>query len=277
MLEVPSWLGPLLLGVFGLLIGSFGNVVIYRLPRGESLNYPASHCPACGHPIRWYHNVPVLGWLWLRGKCADCGDPISTRYPLVEAAMGLLWWLAGSYYHMGPKTVPAIVLFTLLLLLSMIDIDVMRLPNVLVAGLFGSGLVLAAAAKLIGWAAMPLVPASAGGWPADPLYGALAGVLLGAGLSLGLAALYSAVRKADGFGMGDVKLLGAIGVFVGPYAVMVLFLASILGVLWMLPAGRLKGWREKMPFGPFIAAATVVVVFGGEPLWQWYMRLAGLA
>lgn len=274
---VPAWFGPLALGLFGLLIGSFGNVVIYRLPRGESLNSPPSHCPTCGNRIRWYHNVPVVGWLVLRGRCADCGEPISIRYPLVEASMGLLWWYAGVLYGMGPKTVSAVVLFTLLLLLSMIDIDVMRLPNVLVALLFGAGTALAAVSWLTAFKAMPLVPSQPSGWLENPLVAALVGAAVGVGLSLGIAALYSVVRKADGFGMGDVKLLAAVGVFVGPYVVMVLFTASILGTLWMLPASRVKGWRAKMPFGPFIAAAALSVVIWGEALWVWYARLAGLA
>ncbi len=274
---LPAWVGPAFLAVFGLLVGSFGNVVIYRLPRGESVNYPASHCTSCGRPIRWYHNVPVVGWLVLRGRCADCGEPISKRYPLIEAAMGLLWFIAGAYYQMGPKTISAVVFFTLLLLLSMIDLDVMRLPNVLVALLFSSGAVLAIVSRFTSFDAQPLLPTSSVSWAGDPLWGALAGVVLGAGLSMGIAALYSAVRKADGFGMGDVKLLAAIGVFLGPYVVMVLFFASVLGTLWVLPASRVKGWRAKMPFGPFIALAAVAVLFWGEPVWLWYAQLSGLS
>ena len=94
-MNIPLWLLLVWLFVLGTIIGSFLNVVMYRLPRGENLAWPGSRCPACGHPIRWYHNVPVLGWLWLRGRCHDCGVKISPRYPLVELAVGLVFLFIG--------------------------------------------------------------------------------------------------------------------------------------------------------------------------------------
>lgn len=277
MSALPGWFGPLVLGFFGLVVGSFANVVIYRLPRGESLSHPPSHCPACGHPIRWWDNVPVVSWLLLGGQCRDCGAPISPRYPLVEAAMGFLWAGAGVWYAMGPRTGPAIVLLSLLLMLSLIDLDTMRLPNALVGLLFGAGVVLAAIAQFTGVPLMPLVPAAANGILAQPLAVALIGVLAGAGLSLGIAQAYSSVRGAQGFGMGDVKLLGAIGVYLGLYVMMVLFVASLVGALWGVASKRVESLRSRMPFGPFIALATVVVLVWGPPAWDWYASLVGLA
>lgn len=277
MSALPGWFGPLALGLFGLVIGSFANVVIYRLPRGESLSRPPSHCPACGHSIRWRDNVPVVSWLVLRGCCRDCSASISPRYPLVEAAMGVLWAGAGLLCGMGPCTVAAVVLVSLVLVLSLIDLDTMRLPNELVGLLFVAGVVLAAIAQFTGAPLMPLVPAAANGILAQPLAVALIGVFAGAGVSLGIAQVYSSVRGAQGFGMGDVKLLGAIGVYLGLYVIMVLFVASLVGAVWGVASKQVASLRSRVPFGPFIALATVVVLAWGQPAWRWYASLVGLA
>jgi len=266
------WLA--LLGVLGLVFGSFANVVIWRFPRGESLSSPPSHCPRCGHPIRWRDNIPVVSWLLLRGRCRDCGEPISARYPLVEAASGLLWVLAGVLYGISAQTGVAVFLFYLLLVLSMVDLDTMRLPNPLVALLASAGVAGVLISQVAGIPAAPLTPSS---WA--PLPAALIGAALGAGVSLAVASAYRAVRKATGFGMGDVKLLGALGLYFGAYVLMVLFFGSLIGaVAGIIFAASSKESlrRKRMPFGPMLALGAVVTAVFGPALWSWYLGLTGL-
>lgn len=269
---MPAAASGILVFVLGLAFGSFANVVIWRLPRGESLSSPPSRCPACETPIRWHDNVPVLGWLVLRGRCRACGVPISVRYPVVEFASGLLWLLAWGVFGPTWKLPVAIALYYLLLILSAIDLDTFRLPNTLVGVLAAIG-VLAAAVSQIGVDdAAPLIGGDVLG---SPLVSALIGALAGSGLAWGIAAAYSAARGAQGLGMGDVKLLAAMGPFVGLYTVMVLFLGSIIGTIGALVLSRpgVDGLRRKIPFGPALAVACVMVTVFGERAWAWYMGI----
>jgi len=260
--------------VLGLVFGSFANVVIWRFPRGESLSRPPSHCPRCGHPIRWRDNIPVLSWLLLRARCRDCGERISARYPLVELASGLLWVLAGALYGCSARTGVAAFLFYLLLVLSMIDLDTMRLPNplvALVAAVGGAALVLA---QLGVAEAAPLTPTS---WP--PIVAGLIGAVLGGGVSLAIASLYRAIRKATGFGMGDVKLLGALGLYFGSYVLMVLFFGSLIGAvvgIALASSSRESLRTKKIPFGPMLAIGAVLTAVAGPALWTWYAEITGL-
>lgn len=261
------------LGVLGLVFGSFANVVIWRFPRGESLSQPPSHCPACGHPIRWRDNVPVISWLILRGRCRDCGQPISIRYPLVELGSAALWVLAGVLYGPTARTATAVVLFYLLLILSLIDLDTMRLPNPLVALLAALGGAAVLVSQLTPVDAAPLPPS---GW--SPLVAGLVGVLMGGGVSLAIASLYAALRKTSGFGMGDVKLLGALGLYFGAYVLMVLFVASLLGAtigLALAASSRESLRTKKIPFGPMLALGSVCTAAVGPAVWGWYMGLIG--
>lgn len=267
----------LLLGVLGLVFGSFANVVIWRFPRGESLSTPPSHCPKCDHAIRWYDNVPVVSWLLLRGRCRDCGEPIPARYPSVELGSGALWVLAGVLYGFSARTTTAIVLFYLLLILALIDLDTMRLPNALVGILAVAGLAAVLAAQFTGFDAAPLT--WVGGSPPDsPILMAAFGVALGAGLSLAVAALYSGLRKTSGFGMGDVKLLGALGFYFGPFVLMVLFFGSLIGAAVGLTLVRGRGAlrTKKIPFGPMLALGAIVTAVAGPSLWAWYAGVAHL-
>ncbi|MCL4079153.1 prepilin peptidase [Coriobacteriia bacterium Es71-Z0120] len=258
--------------VFGLVFGSFANVVIWRLPRGESLVAPGSHCPTCGTPIAWHDNVPVLSWLVLRGRCRTCREPISARYPLVEIASGVLWAAAALRWGASLKTAFAIALFYLLLILSAIDLDHRRLPNPLVALLFTIG-VAGAAASAAGLSACPLTGGATG---ATALLDAAVGVLLGGGVPLLAALLYERVRGRTGLGMGDVKLLGALGLFLGPHVLIALFLGSVVGSVVGL-ATRARSKEAAIPFGPYLAAGAVVTALWGDGLVAAYLRLAGLA
>ena len=263
-----------LLGVLGLVFGSFANVVIWRFPRGESLSSPPSHCPRCGHPIRWRDNIPVLSWVLLRGACRDCGQPISGRYPLVEIASGGLWVLAGVLYGFSPRAGVAAVLFYLLLILSMIDLDTMRLPNPLVALAAAIGAAALLVSQFTMLDAAPLTPTS---W--TPVVAGIVGVVLGGGLSLAIASAYRAVRKATGFGMGDVKLLGALGLYFGGYVLMVLFFGSLIGAivgLALATSSRESLRTKRIPFGPMLAIGAIVTAAVGPALWAWYLGLTGL-
>lgn len=270
---------PLMLGLVGLLFGSFGNVLIWRVPRGESIVAPPSHCPRCGHDVRWYDNIPVISWLVLRGRCRDCGEPISPRYPVIELASGILWALAGWRWGFTLASVAGALFFYLLLVLSVIDIDTHRLPTPIVVALAAVGAVAALLSQLFGIEAGPLVGAASSGWFALPVATALSGFALGGGLALGVSALYRALRGRTGLGFGDVRLLGAIGLFLGPYVLMAYVLGNIFGLAGVLFARREPGeplGAARIPFGPFLAAAAVVVGLAGPSMLGAYTRLIGI-
>ena len=240
--------------LFGLVIGSFLNVCIYRLPRDQSIVWPASRCTTCGREISWYENIPVLSYAILRGRCRTCGDRISLMYPLVEvvtagvfvavaAAFGLSWLL------------PIRLLFgCAMIVLLVIDLQHQILPNEITL----PGIVVGLAASLI---ADP-------GWR-DALIGALAG---GGLLSL-VAWGYERIRHQEGLGFGDVKMLAMIGAFLG-WKLMLLTLvgASLLGSLTagvLMLAGR-ADWQSKLPLGTFLAIAAVPVSLVGNTVVNWY-------
>jgi len=269
-LDLVGWLAPVLAGLFGLLFGSFANVVIWRLPRGESLSSPGSRCPACETPIAWYDNVPVLSWLALRGRCRSCGTRISPRYPLVELLSGGLW--LAMWYLYGPTlALPFAICFAyLLMILAFIDLDTMRLPNALVGLLAIVGAFGVVVSEVTG---DPTVPLLHGGGALESAWAfAAAGLLVGGAVPLALSAAYAALRGRQGMGMGDVKLLGTMGIFLGLYVLIALLLGSMAGALSaLLP--REGGVRRKIPFGPFLAFGGVLCLALGPQLWAWYAQL----
>lgn len=273
---VPPWFFAMSMTLFGLLFGSFANVVIWRIPRGESIVSPGSHCPSCGQPIAWYDNVPLVSWLLLGGRCRLCAVRISLRYPAVELASGLLFLTAAVRFGVGTRAVFAALAFWLLLVLSVIDLDHLRLPNPLVALLAAVSLVAAAVAHSTGLAVGPLTYETGDAFL--PLTSAAFGALLGAGLSALMAAAYAAVRRRKGLGMGDVKFLGALGLLLGPYVLLALFIGSIIGMIVGLLGGRSVRLSERrIPFGPWLAAGAVITSLAGPAVWDWYLRLVGLS
>lgn len=272
----PMWFWLTVLFVFGLVFGSFGNVVIWRLPRRESLSHPASHCPVCDSPIAPRDNVPLLSWILLRGRCRTCGSPISIRYPAVELLSGLLWLVAGVRFGVSWASLACAVFFYLLMLLTFIDWDTMRLPNVLVGWLFSVGAGGAAVSQLTQQSITPLLAWSGGGWLGEPLVGALAGAVVGAGIVLLISLVYAAIRRTQGMGMGDVKLLAAMGVFLGVYTPMALFFGTLFGAAYgLFSAWRShEGGKHKFAFGPFLALGGVTVALFGPAIWTWYVGLA---
>lgn len=265
-----DWFAYLTAALFGLLFGSFANVVIWRLPRGESLSTPASKCPSCDTPIEWRDNVPVLSWLLLRGRCRRCGASISGRYPLVELTSAGLWMLMWHLYGATAALFFAILFVYLLMVLAFIDLDTMRLPNSLVGLLAGAGSIGVVAAQVTGVWMVPLLPAS--GWLGEPWAAAAFGLLVGGALPLAISALYSAIRGRHGMGMGDVKLLGAMGIFLGPYVIMALVFGSVVGAVAAVATPRSREAHAKIPFGPFLAIGAIGCLVVGPWVWAWYAQ-----
>jgi leader peptidase (prepilin peptidase)/N-methyltransferase len=272
-----QWFLVLFAGLLGLLFGSFANVVIWRVPRGESIVRPGSHCPHCETPLAWYDNIPLASWLVLRGHCRTCDAAIPARYPLVELASGVLFSGAALAFSSPPQALVAAIFFWLLLVLSAIDLDHMRLPNVLVAILAGIGAACAIISQVLGTPLAPLVGVSSSGLLSNPLLVALLGAVIGAGTSGAIAAVYGALRGKQGLGMGDIKLLGAMGLFLGPYILIALLIGNLIGVAVALSAARGARLSEtSIPFGPSLAAGAVITALTGPALWAWYLGIAGL-
>jgi leader peptidase (prepilin peptidase) / N-methyltransferase len=238
-------------GVLGAMIGSFLNVVVYRLPRRESLVRPGSHCCSCGAAVRPYDNIPVVSWLLLQGRCRNCSAAISPRYPLVEALTALLCVGAALAGGSAATIVLNVAFIFLLVPIALIDVEHRIIPNRLTA----LGAVLAIA---IGTALDP---------SGEP-------VRLIAGVAAGGALLIAALAYPGGMGMGDVKLAGVMGLFLGSTVAPAMLIALLAGVLFGVFVISRKGARiarkTAVPFGPFLALGSVVSVFAGEPLLNWY-------
>jgi leader peptidase (prepilin peptidase) / N-methyltransferase len=240
--------------IMGLAIGSFLNVVIYRLPLGQSLLTPPSTCPSCRTRLRAIDNVPVLSWLALGGKCHHCKAPISPQYPLVELVTGVLFLLITWVTPMGPLLAARLILVVILITLFGIDLHHQILPNTITLPGIAIGF-------LFSLAGPP-------GW-----IDSLLGILLGAGILYGIAAAYYAVRREEGLGMGDVKMLAMIGAFLGWKAVLVtLILSSFSGALVGIGLIALSrgGMRLALPFGTFLSLGALAAMLVGEPLVTWY-------
>lgn len=244
--------------LFGLAIGSFLNVVIWRVPRKLSVVRPPSACPGCGEPIRPMDNIPVLSWLLLRARCRHCGEPIAARYPLVELAGGVLFAAAAIRFGWSWELPAFLVFFAALLALSVIDLDHYILPNRILLP------TTVAAVPLLGLAA-----AGEGDWEAF-----LRG--LGGGLVAFGGLFVIALISPRGMGMGDVKLSFVLGLHLGwlgwGEVFLGLFLSFLLGALIgvALIGLKVKSRKDVIPFGPFLALGTVLTVLWGEPILRWY-------
>lgn len=292
--------------LFGLVVGSFANVVIYRLPLEQSIVFPSSRCPRCGAGIRPWQNIPVFSWLFLRGRCANCREPISPRYPMVEALHGLGFALIVHEFGPFPFTLLLLVFFSAMVILALIDWDHQILPDVITlpgiavgfAGTFLQG-------ALIGWRESALTA----------LFGYVAFFLVAEG--------YARLRGIEGLGQGDWKLAAMMGTFLGGQRLMLtVFLASVSGMVF----GLFQAWRQRraefaaeplddralistagsetndanpqptevapdtpvedeppeepvsigklrLPFGTFLAASAILVLFRGDGLLEWYASL----
>ena len=264
-------------GVFGLTIGSFLNVVAYRVPAGLSVVRPASACPGCGAEIRSRDNVPVLGWLMLRGHCRDCDMKISPRYPIIEAFTGLAFVLVALGFvpaiasaTSGLALASAIVtmvaflyLAAISVVLAIIDIDVKRLPDPIVLPAYLVGSVLLTVAALLGGNAAALLPAVIGGAAMFAFYGILWLV-------------------SGGMGLGDVKLAGVLGIYLGYLgwaqlavgAAAAFVLGGVFGIVLLI--ARRSGRKSKIPFGPWMILGAWIGIVAGVPIATAYLNFAGI-
>lgn len=245
-------------GLFGLMVGSFLNVCIARLPKGESIVSPPSTCPRCGRLIHWRDNIPVVSYLMLGGKCRACGLPISVRYPLVEAATALLFVLQAMAEPAPGVHLAARLVFTALLVaLAVTDFETFRLPNPLTLGGLAAGLVFAV-------------------FTAPGIRDAVIGAVLGAGILLLIRWAWLRATGKDAMGLGDVKMLAMVGAFLGWQQVFVVLLLSTLAGavvgIGLTAAGR-GSMGSKLPFGVFIAMAAMIASLVGDALLAWYLGL----
>ena len=243
---------------FGALIGSFLNVCIYRLPRGESIVWPGSHCPVCGTSIAWYDNVPVLSYLALLGRCRRCRAPISIRYPVVEGANAAGYVIILNTFGLNWTSVLYCILFSALLVVTGTDLTHKIIPNVVtvpgtILGLLGAATVL----------------------PVGPV-NALLGVAVGGGILWALAWASPYLFGKEGMGGGDIKLLAMVGAFLGwKPALLTIMIGSLVGSVIgiSLIVFRLMKRYEYIPFGPFLLLCALVSMLFAQPLLDWYQRL----
>ncbi len=248
--------------LFGSMLGSFLNVVICRVPEGRSVVFPPSHCPVCGAHIRFYDNIPILSYLFLRGKCRDCAQRISSRYPFIELTTACL--STAIYFKFGPT--PAYGVFVLLcaalVVVFWIDLDHMIIPDVISLNGIPVGLV----CSIVG-----LIPEM--DWVAS-----ITGFLLGGAILYVPAIVYEKLRGVEGLGGGDIKLLAMMGTFIGPYGVVfVLAVSSLLGSIVGLCGMMLRAASSTthIPFGPFLTASAVAYIFAGPRIGEWAFRVLG--
>src|SRR4051812_3942814 len=240
--------------LFGLMIGSFLNVVAWRMPRGESLAHPGSHCPGCDHPVRPYDNLPVLSWLVLRGRCRDCREPISARYPIVEAVTAALYVaVVAAKWDDVLEISLGLGLMTLLVPMTLIDLEHRIIPNRLLAPF--------------------AVLALALGLALDPSFVPEQLISAAAAFAFFFAA---AALSPGGMGMGDVKLVTVLGLYLGAAVAPAIFFGLIAGVLVgaviIARVGRVAGRKTAVPFGPFLALGALVAFFVGNGLMDSYLQ-----
>jgi leader peptidase (prepilin peptidase)/N-methyltransferase len=284
LLQQNSWIFPLFITLLGLSVGSFLNVVIYRLPKimeaqwtrdchehlGQTidpettpfnLNRPASHCPACDHKIKPWENIPVISWLLLRGRCSNCQQPISVRYPIIEAVTALLSIAVASHFGVTWATAAALLLTWALISLSMIDFDVQLLPDNITLPYLWLGLLLSLAALFTD--------------PKSAIIGAIVGYL-----SLwSVYQLFKRLTGKEGMGYGDFKLLAMLGAWLGwQYLPQIILFSALVGAVVGVSLILLRG-RDRnipIPFGPYLAAAGWISLMWGEQINQAYLRWSGL-
>ena len=241
----------------GSVVGSFLNVCIYRLPIHKSIVWPASACTKCGRELAWYENVPIVSWTALRGRCRSCREPIAMRYPIIEAVTGAMFGAAWWYYGPGPLLASRLVLGCALLVLFAIDLEHHLLPNAITLPGIAVGFV----------CSFFVEP----GWVES-----LLGILVGGGILFAIAEVYYRVRREEGLGMGDVKMLAMIGAFIGwKLTLMTLMMASFSGTIVgvALIVSKRGSMKYALPFGTFLALGAAAAATIGQPLLDWYVAL----
>jgi len=261
---VPEPLASLYFAAVGLVVGSFLNVCIHRLPLGQSVVSPRSRCPGCGEGIRWFQNVPLVSWVALRGRCANCAQPIAWRYPFVELLSGLIVLGAWRLYGLTPAFPISAAFALALLVLFFTDYDHQLLPDAITLSGLVAGLALA-------WV-NPFVPGE--GWAA--VWSAVSGAAVGAGLLWGFGAAYEKIRGVEAMGLGDVKMMAMVGAFTGPVGVLfTIFGGSVVGAVVGVAMIPLKGrsLQDTLPFGCFLAPAALVALFFARQVVEFYLGI----
>ncbi len=268
--------------LLGLAFGSFLNVCISRLPRGESVISPRSHCPTCGKPIRWYDNIPVVSYILLRARCRDCHTVISPVYPSVEILTALVLVATLHRFELGPEFVKYAVLGMLLLVLIFTDLNERRIPHAVTLLGMSLGLLLSV---IIPVDSRPLeflfrYLGFFVTFPVSSLLGAVAGALVGGGIFYVIGALFLRLTGKEGLGFGDVMLMLMVGTFLGvPLTLLTILLGSLLGTVVAVPleifSTRFR--HHPWPFGSFLGAAAIYVSLGGQSLLDAYLQWSGLA
>jgi leader peptidase (prepilin peptidase)/N-methyltransferase len=251
---IPEWLIVVSVLLLGACVGSFLNVCIYRLPRGESLVWPGSRCTSCGRSLSWFENLPILSWTILRGRCRSCRAPVSAMYPIVETITALAFLGGYLLYGLTPLALVRVAFACALIVLFVTDLQHKILPNsITLPGI------------AIGFACSFFLPP---GWRDS-----LIGIVVGGGVLLAIAEGYYHIRKEEGLGMGDVKLLAMIGAFLGwKLVLLTLVLASFSGSLIgvAMIASKRGDMKYALPFGTFLAIGAVVSAAWGTPIVDWY-------
>jgi len=242
----------------GLVIGSFSNVCIYRIPRNESLVWPGSHCPKCSKPIKFYDNIPLISYIILKGKCRNCGEPIPLQYPIVELATGLFYLALYLFYGLQLIALVYMMLCSVLIIISFIDLKVEIIPDTISLPFIVIGFVLSFFLRYIN--------------PLDSMLG----IITGGGSLLLVAIFGSKLFKKEAMGGGDIKLAAMIGAFFGWKLTLLslflsFFLGSIIGII-VLAASKDKS-NNIIPFGPFIALGAMISMFWGNAIIHWYLMI----
>jgi leader peptidase (prepilin peptidase)/N-methyltransferase len=275
----PTTLIGIFAALFGLIIGSFLNVCIVRIPGRKSIVMPASACPNCGAAIRPWDNIPVVSWLLLGGKCRACKTPISWMYPVVELLTAALFWACYYAFGLTTEALKWAIFSALMIVLVFTDLRERILPDVVNYSGFAAGLALSLVTKPADGAALWLANRVFDFPPPSPvisLADALLGAAFGSGMLWLVAEIYFRMRGREGMGFGDVKMMLMAGAFLGLKRTLLTILAgsvlgSVLGLAFML--ARRKGSDYELPFGSFLGMAAVLVMFFGTPLVNWYLSL----
>lgn len=243
--------------IFGLILGSFFNVCIWRIPREESIVKPGSHCTRCNAEIKWYDNIPVLSYIILRGKCRKCGEPFSVRYAAIELLTGILYALTYHYFGFQIFTIFVLIYISFMIIMSFIDIDHFILPDRFTLTLIPLGILASFFRIDFSWT------------------DSLIGILTGGGLIFLFSGLYYLLKKTPGMGGGDIKLMAGVGAYLGfSNTLLTLLIGTLSGTVIALPYVFLK--KKKMdsmlPFGPFLALAAIICLFWGDVILDWWLQ-----
>ena len=246
----------ILLFILGLIVGSFSNVCIYRIPRNESIIYPASHCPKCSTTILAKDNIPLLSYILLKGRCRNCGSRISIQYPVVEFLTGLVYVIIYQIYGLSVQSLIYIILSSALIIIAFIDLNELVIPEVITLPGMVIGFILSFFVPYLSFIDSAL------------------GVVIGGGIILVIGLVGSVIFKKEAMGGGDVKLAAMIGAFLGwKYAIISLFLGFFLGALTgiFLVLSRVKSREDVIPFGSFIVLGSLITLLWGEKILSWYV------